>query len=382
MAKKGKESEMNAENVTAAMPAANPHWFALIMAGGKGERFWPMSTAARPKQLLALAGGAPLICQAIARLQGVVPPERTVVVTNASLVEPIRKLLPAGSPVGLLGEPMGRDTAAAIAAGAAWIRRRDPKAVFCVLTADHVIGDVPLFQQTLARSLEIASDEPYLLTIGIEPTEASSAYGYIALGDEFKKIGGLAFHRSGGFREKPDRATAEKYLAEGNVLWNSGMFIWSLDSLLAAYEKSAPHLARRVEAWSAEPDDAAQLAAMARDFPELPKISIDYAVMEKADNIIVCRGTFAWDDVGSWPALDKHLPHDAADNAVLGDVVAEGSARNIVLSQGRLTALVGVEDLVVVQAEGVTLVCKKSRSQEIKALLATLRGQPGRDAVL
>ncbi|MBQ9343986.1 MAG: mannose-1-phosphate guanylyltransferase [Kiritimatiellae bacterium] len=373
---------MNETLATLPAPVPSSHHYALIMAGGKGERFWPMSTARRPKQLLALAGGAPLICQAISRLEGLVPPERIVVVTNRSLVEPIRKLLPAGSPVGILGEPIGRDTAAAIAAGGAWIRHRDPEATFCVLTADHVIGDVPLFQATLAQSLALAAATPALLTIGIEPTEASSAYGYIALGELYAEAGPLQFYRSGGFREKPDKVTAEKYLAEGNVLWNSGMFTWSLESLLAAYRKSAPHLAERLLAWSAEADDEALLAAMDRDFPALPKISIDYAVMEHADNIIVCRGRFPWDDVGSWPALDAHLPHDEAGNATLGDVVAEDAQANIVLSEGRLTALVGVRDLVVVQTPEVTLVCPKARSQDIKALLAKLRAQPGREGIL
>lgn len=361
---------------------AGGHEYALIMAGGKGERFWPMSTARRPKQLLALAGGAPLICQAITRLEGVVPPERIVIVTNASLVDPIRALLPAGSPVGILGEPVGRDTAAAIAAGGAWILHRDPEAVFCVLTADHVIGDVEKFRATVRASLALAGERRELLTIGIEPTEPSSAYGYIALGEKDAEEGGVTFYRSGGFREKPDRATAEKYVAAGNVLWNSGMFTWSAETLLAAFRESAPHLADRMVAWSEEPDDAALLAAMGRDFPALPKISIDYAVMEKAPNILVCRGAFAWDDVGSWPALDGHLPHDEDGNAVLGDVVEEGAAGNIVLSEGRLTALVGVKDLVVVQTDGVTLVCSKSRSQDIKALLAKLRAQPGRDGLL
>ena len=358
---------------------ANPHAYALIMAGGKGERFWPMSTAARPKQLLDLAGGSPLVCQAIDRLDGVVPPERVVVVTNRSLVEPIRKLLPEGSPVGLLGEPVGRDTAAAIAAGAAWIARRDPEAVFCVLTADHVIGDLPKFRATLEACLGLCAAEDVLMTIGIQPTEPSSAYGYIALGEKKGDFGGVEVFRAAGFKEKPDRATAEKYLAAGDTLWNSGMFAWSLASLKRAFGKYRPVLAERLDAWSAVADDAALDAALERDFPALEKISIDYAVMERADNILACRGTFAWDDVGSWPALDAHWPHDADGNAVRGDVVAEKSKGNIVLSEGRLTALVGVENLVVVQSGGVTLVCSKAHSQDIKGLLAKLRAQEGRE---
>ena len=356
----------------------NPHAYALIMAGGKGERFWPMSRERRPKQLLALAGGKPLICQAVDRLAGVVPPERTVIVTNASLVEPIRELLPAGSGTGILGEPVGRDRAAAIAAGAAWIRRRDPEAVFCVLTADHIIGDLDVFRGTLSAALELCGERDVLMTIGIQPTEPSSAYGYIALGELEEERGGFEFFRAAEFKEKPTREVAEKYLAEGNTLWNSGMFAWSAASLRKAYGACAPRLGELMDKWTACADDAAQLAAMAEDFPGLEKISIDYAVMERADNILACRGRFAWDDVGSWPALEGHLPKDAAGNAVKGNVEEVASAGCIVVDgdeAGRLTALVGVKDLIVVQAEGVTLVCDKAHSQDIKALVAKLRAR-------
>lgn len=360
----------------------NEHAWAVVMAGGKGERFWPMSREKRPKQLLDLAGGGPLVVQAIDRLAGVIPPERVVVVTNRSLVEAIRALLPEGSPVGLLGEPVGRDTAAAITAGAAWIRRRDPQAVFCVLTADHVIGDLDKFRATLETCLERCAEEDVLMTIGIKPTEPSSAYGYIALGEKRGERNGVEVFAAAGFKEKPSREVAGEYLAAGNTLWNSGMFAWSAESFSRALAKHRPQLAERLEAWSAVPDDAGLAAAMERDFPGLEKISIDYALMERADNILACRGTFAWDDVGSWPALDAHWPHDADGNAVRGDVVAEKSKGNIVLSEGRLTALVGVEGLVVVQAGDVTLVCDKAHSQDIKGLLAKLRAQPGREGLL
>lgn len=169
--------------------------YAVIMAGGKGERFWPLSTSRRPKQMLALAGGQPLIIQAVERLAGIVPPERILIVTNESLVEPIRHLLGEGSPVGLLGEPVGRDTAAAIAAGAAWIKRRDPEAVFCVMTADHIIGDLPLFRNTLRKGLQLCARHDVLMTIGIEPTEPSSAYGYIEAGKTWKNEDELSFSK-------------------------------------------------------------------------------------------------------------------------------------------------------------------------------------------
>ncbi|MGD9613256.1 MAG: mannose-1-phosphate guanylyltransferase [Kiritimatiellia bacterium] len=359
-----------------------PHAYAVIMAGGKGERFWPLSTARRPKQLLDLAGGKPLILQAVDRLAGVVPPERILIVTNESLVAPIRDLLGQGSPVGVLGEPVGRDTAAAIAAGAAWIKRRDPAAVFCVLTADHVIGDLPVFRDVLARGLELCAQHDVLMTIGIAPAEPSSAYGYIEAGDLWLKSGAVEFFRVQRFVEKPDGDTARGYLASGRYAWNSGMFVWSVRNIHRAFADFRPALAEKIDVWSACADDAEFLAALARDFPALEKISIDYAVMEKARNIVVCKGTFAWDDVGSWPALESHLPKDGRGNAMKGDVEVLDSARNIVVSDGRLTALVGVDDLVVVQAEGVTLVCRKDRSQDIKGLLAQLRAQKRRDEIL
>ncbi len=358
------------------------HAYAIIMAGGKGERFWPLSTSRRPKQLLALAGGKPLILQAVERLEGIVPPERVLIVTNQSLVKPIRDLLGEGSPVGILGEPVGRDTAAAIAAGAAWIQHRDPKAVFCVLTADHIIGDLPLFRNTLINGLELCAAHDVLMTIGITPSEPSSAYGYIEAGDLWKETGGTEFFHAKRFVEKPDQQTAETYLASGRYAWNSGMFVWSLQSIRKAFAASQPILADKIDSWAACPDEAAFEAALEKEFPLLDKISIDYAVMEKASNIVVCQGAFSWDDVGSWPALESHLPQDSDGNASMGDVQTLDSHRNIVVSEGRLTALIGVENLVVVQAEGVTLVCDKSRSQEIKALLAELRTQNNRDKIL
>ena len=364
-------------------PATDFRAYAVIMAGGKGERFWPLSTEKRPKQLLDLVGGKPLLLQAIERLEGLIPPERIVVVTNHSLVAAIREFLPPDSPVGVIGEPVGRDTAAAITAGAAWIRRRDPGAVFCVLTADHVIGDLPLFRDTLRACLARCAREDVLMTIGIRPTEPSSAYGYIALGEKVADDGGIEVFRAAAFKEKPTREVAERYLAEGRSLWNSGMFVWSLDAFSAALARHRPQLADCLARWGAAPSDDALLDALGRDFPGLEKISVDYALMEHADNILAARGTFAWDDVGSWPALESHLPLDPSGNAVRGDVVAENAHRNIVFGgDGRLVALVGVDDLVVVQTPGATLVCHKSHSQEIKGLLAQLRSQPGREPLL
>lgn len=356
--------------------------YAIIMAGGKGERFWPLSTSRRPKQLLALVGGKPLIVQAVERVQGVVPPERILIVTSRNLVEPIRALLGRGSPVVVLGEPVGRDTATAIAAGTAWILRRKPNAVVCVLTADHIIGDLPVFHDTLTRGLELCAANDILLTIGIAPREPSSAYGYIETGSPWKQSGSVEFLQAKRFVEKPDPETAKAYLATGRYVWNSGMFAWSVRSIRQAFAEFRPELAKKVADWAVCADEPEFHRALEKDFPSLEKISIDYAVMERARNIVVCSGKFAWDDVGSWPALEKHLSKDASSNALLGDMEGLDASRNIVISEGRLTALIGVQDLVVVQAEGVTLICAKSRSQEIKKLLAKLRTQQHRAGLL
>lgn len=359
------------------------HSYAVIMAGGKGERFWPLSTERRPKQLLALAGGKPLVLQAMDRLEGVVPSDHVLIATNESLVEPIRGMLGPERPASVLGEPVGRDTAAAIAAATAWILRRDPEAVFCVLTADHIIGDLPVFRNILKQALGLCAENDVLATIGIEPAFPSSGFGYIQAGEEWREAGGVAFRKVRRFVEKPDAETARKYVESGEYSWNSGMFVWAARNILKAFENHRPQLAERVRAWAAVGSDAEFADALARDFPPLEKISIDYAVMEKANNVVVCRGTFAWDDVGSWPALEAHLPNDAKKNATLGDVELLDARSNIVVGgDGRLTALVGVEGLVVVQAPGVTLVCAKEKAQEIKALVTRLRGNPERAPLL
>ena len=213
------------------MPTINSA-YAIIMAGGKGERFWPLSTTCRPKQLLALAGGKPLIVQAVERLAGIVPPERILIVTNQALVPAIRDLLGQGSPVGVLGEPVGRDTAAAIAAGAAWIKRRDPEAVFCVLTADHIIGNLDVFRETLLQGMEFCAANDILMTIGIAPATPSSAYGYIETGDLTRNGEALHVRR---FIEKPNQNRAEEFVAAGHYYWNSGIFLWSAQTLANAY---------------------------------------------------------------------------------------------------------------------------------------------------
>lgn len=356
--------------------------FAVIMAGGKGERFWPLSTSKHPKQLLALVGDKPLIAQAVDRLNDLMPPENVFVVTNAELVEATREAAPQLPPENVVGEPIGRDTAAAVACGGALVKARDEKGVFCVLTADQVMGDLDVFSATLKGGMDLAEQHDILATIGIQPTFPSTGFGYIESGEAFANAEKVEFRKAVRFVEKPDEATASEYIASGKFYWNSGMFIWSVPSLEKAFGSHCPEMLELMHTLTGFAREGKINDGMDATYPTLGKISIDYALMEKADNIVMACGTFAWDDVGSWPALESHFPQDEGGNTKIGCVETLGAEGNIILSKDRLTAVIGVKDLVVVQAEGVTLVCPKDRAQDIKQLVVELRNNPDYAALL
>lgn len=358
------------------------NYYAVILAGGKGERFWPLSTSKTPKQLLSLVGDRALLAQAVDRLKGLIPPERVLVVTNADLVEGTRKAAPELPPDNIIGEPMGRDTAPAVALSAALVKARNPEGCFCILTADHIIGNIDVFQTTLRESLDIASKEDVLITIGIEPTEPATGYGYIHLGDEHTSDGSTQFQKVQRFVEKPDIETARQYVEDGQYSWNSGMFIWSVKSIESALTKYTPDLGKLIDPLAREIQNGKLNESLARYYEPIKKISIDYAVMEKADNILAARGTFAWDDVGSWTALVNHFPLDDANNTKIGNCEEIDASGNIVYSKDRLTTLIGVNDMIVVQADGVTMICPKERGQDIKAMVSKLRESGNYDEVL
>jgi len=354
--------------------------YAVILAGGKGERFWPLSTSKHPKQFLTLVGDKPLLAQAVDRLKGLIPPDHIFVITNGDLVDVAREVAPVLPPEQIIGEPVGRDTAAAIALGAALVGRRNPDAVFAVLTADHIMADIDIFKRTLHDSFALASAEDVLLTIGIKPAFPSTGYGYIEAGDLHSETGdGTIFDHSRRFIEKPDLEHAEEYLKAGNYFWNSGMFMWSVKSITKAFEQYRKPLSDMIETLIATVDESAFIQAFHTAYESLEKISIDYAVMEKADNVVMAEGTFSWDDVGAWPALANHFPEDDRGNVLIGQAVQLDASDNIVVSRDRLTTLIGVHDLIVVQAEGATLICPKDRAQDIKKLVHELQQTPYKD---
>ncbi|MEI6891001.1 MAG: sugar phosphate nucleotidyltransferase [Pontiella sp.] len=356
--------------------------YAVIMAGGKGERFWPLSTSKQPKQLLALVGDKPLIAQAVDRLQGFVPPENIFVVTNADLIDATRAATPALPPENVVGEPIGRDTAAAVACGGALVKARDATGVFAVLTADQVMGDLDIFSNTLKGGMDLASENDILVTIGIQPTYPATGFGYIESGADFQTVEKVDFKKTVRFVEKPAEATAIEYLETGKFFWNSGMFIWSVQSLEKAFGTHCPAMLELMNTLTDYAKDGKIVEGMDATYPDLGKISIDYALMEKADNIVMACGTFYWDDVGAWPALENHFEQDADGNTAIGQVEILDSTGNIVLSKNHLTAIIGVDNLVVVQAEGVTLVCPKDRAQDIKKMVVALREKGSYDELL
>ncbi|MEI7436910.1 MAG: sugar phosphate nucleotidyltransferase [bacterium] len=354
----------------------NQHTYAMIMAGGRGERFWPLSTAKRPKQLLSLVGGEALLAAAVRRLIPVMPAERIFVITNDALVEASRAVVPLLPPGNVIGEPCGRDTAAAIALAATLIKARDPQAVFAVLTADHLMRDEQAFRRTLSAGLDLAARHDVLVTIGIAPAFASTGFGYIRLGAQVGAPDGIVFRKAEQFLEKPDADTAKKFVQSGQYVWNGGMFIWSVACIEKALRRFRPPLGALMDALAPDVGKPQWATTLAAEYGRLEKISIDYAVMEKADNIWTACGDFGWDDVGSWPALERHFARDANGNVMVGDGAEQLDSRdNLVVANGHLTALLGVKDLIVVQAEGATLVCTRERAEDLKKLLAVLHAK-------
>lgn len=354
------------------------NYYAVIMAGGSGERFWPLSRLEQPKQLLPIIGDKPMLRQTLDRLLGIIPAENIFVITHQRQQAAVAEVCPELKRENIVGEPVGRNTAPTIALATILIRRLDPNAVFAVLPADHVIHDTLTFQTELQSALELAADTPALLTFGIKPTEASTGYGYIQKANQSASPETIVTHEVQRFVEKPDASTAASYLASGDYYWNAGMFIWSIAAIAQALAEHTPSLWQSMLGLEeglnrGEPIDE----LLAGIFPQLEKISIDYAVMERASSVLVIESSFDWDDVGDWPAITRHYQSDDQKNVVRGDAIIESGSNNLVVScSGHTIALLGVEDLVVINSGDATLVCPKSQTQNIKQLVESLADHP------
>ena len=345
--------------------------YAVIMAGGIGTRFWPASRKEHPKQFLDVFGDGTLIQNTVARLQGLVPPERCLIVTHERYVEKTQKQLPAVPEENILAEPISRNTAPCIAYAATTLAKRDPEATMAVLPADHVIGNVEQYHKTLDVAFETARERNALVTIGIEPTHPSTGYGYIQYdeaGDEETELRACPVRT---FAEKPDQSTAERFIDAGDFLWNSGMFIWRADTILDQIETHLPD-AHEAFAPVREADGEIDAETLTKAFQNSPRISIDYGVMEQADTVYVVPGAFDWNDVGDWRAVYDLSEKGEHGNVIEGDVIMQDSSRCLVQTEERLVVLVGINDQVVVDTGDAVLVCDRESAQQVKQVVEYL----------
>jgi mannose-1-phosphate guanylyltransferase len=347
---------------------------AVVMAGGSGTRFWPKSRRNRPKQLLRLYGDATMLQQTVARIAPLIPAERTLIITGGDQAGAVRDQLPQVPAANVVAEPCPRDTAACVGLAAQIVAKKDPDGTMIVMPADHVIEPAEKFLTTIrAASSVIESDPTAFVTFGIRPTRPETGYGYIERGESLGSREGIALHRVVQFREKPDRDTAERFLAEGRFVWNSGIFVWRARAILKALELHRPLLAAaldRIGKVLGTPDEARTIA---REYPEMERVAIDKAVMEKANNVRVLEVVYDWNDVGDWRALTALIAPDECGNATQGDVLTSDTRNSIIVSDdGGLIATLGVDDLVIIQSGGATLVARKDQLDRLKSLVEGL----------
>lgn len=349
--------------------------YSVVMAGGSGTRFWPASRKARPKQLLALTGSRSLLQQTVERMAPLTPAGRVLVVTGADHAEPVIEQLPQVPAGQVIAEPMARNTAAAAGLAAAWVAKHDPSAVCLVLPADHLITDEALFLDTLRRAADIARQDDCLVTLGLTPRYPATGFGYIEAGETLERQAPPVFSVK-AFHEKPELATAQAYLDSGRYLWNSGMFAWRAEVLLAEIKRFIPGLAEGLAELTPDLGTGRQADALARIYPNLPKISVDNGVLENSGAIRVVKADFGWSDVGSWDAMAELWPADQAGNACQGGQVLGIEAHNNLVSAGdRLSALLGVDGLVAVVTDDVLLILPRDRCQDVRQVIEELKAR-------
>lgn len=350
--------------------------FAVIMAGGSGTRFWPYSRRRRPKHLLEIFGGSSLLQETVSRLGPLIPPERIMVVTAREHARAVIRQLPTLPRENIIIEPVGRNTAPCIGLAAEYIHRRATEAVMVALPADQLINDREGFRRTLAAAIETAILHESLITIGMEPTAPETGYGYIQTGELAEETGGCKAFRVRAFREKPSPALARGFLAGGDHLWNSGIFVWQVRVIREALKKYLPVLSRLLAEIGPTLGTTKEKKTLASCYRQMEGVSIDYGVMEKATQALVIPGRFDWRDMGSWDAFWELADKDPQGNALTsGNEIVIDSKNCLAVSPGKLVALVGVEDLLVVETKDTLLICKRGRSQEMRAVTDALDSQ-------
>lgn len=341
--------------------------YGVILAGGFGERFWPKSKPDTPKQLLSITSKKTLLEETIDRIADLIPKEQILIVTNKIIGTKILSVVCRLGQENILLEPMRKNTAPAIALSAFYLKHKDKDAVMAVLPADHFIPDKERFLKTLSIAYQIATKKEYLITFGITPTRPETGYGYIEVGKKVTTKNGISIYEVNSFREKPNLATAKQFLTKGGYLWNSGMFIWHVDTILEAFSKFMPD----VYSGLMKITDFNK-SKLEKFYQQVQNISIDFGIMEKAKNILMIEGDFVWDDVGSWRALERIYKKDENKNVILGKHIGIDTQNCIIMSEEKLIATIGISDLIVVNTSEATFISKKERAEEVKKIVEKL----------
>lgn len=361
------------------MSKSNPV-YAAIMAGGGGTRFWPWSRAERPKQILPIVSHRSMIWETVDRLRPFIAPEKILIVTARSQAETLHQEVPQIPKSNLLLEPVGKNTAPCLCLAALHIQKKSPQAVMVALPADHFISDRRGFLRTLRTAVKFAATRNVLVTLGVRPSEPETGYGYIQKGETLGKAQGMPVFRAKAFREKPTLPRARAYLRRGGYFWNSGIFIWQAGVFLEAVKKFLPRLYRQMMPLQKSLGTPRERRALESIYARAQSVSVDYGVMEKADNVALLEAQFSWNDVGSWAALGKFWRKDEKGNALAGGttparrkILAIDSAGCLIRGEEKLIAVIGLKDTIVVEAGNAFLVCARERAQEVRKVLQELK---------
>ncbi len=348
--------------------------YAVIMAGGKGARFWPRSREKKPKHLLDILSEKTIIQETVERIKPLIPPQKILVVTGKKHAKALIKQLPEIPIQNILIEPEGKNTAPCIGLAALHIRKKNADDIMVVLPSDHAITNSQKFLDIIKAASKTALEESGLVTIGIKPSSIQTGFGYIELSNKFKKYNNEEVYRVKSIREKPDFQKAKEFVEHGNFYWNSGMFIWKTSIILQEICRWLPDLYAGLMKIDETQGTAKEKLILTRVYKRLASISIDYGVMEKADNVFMLQGDFGWNDVGSWDALWDISSKDIKGNALLNNsrMIFEDAEDSLVYNPNKLTALIGVKDLIIVETKDALLICKKGRSQDVKKIVEKL----------
>lgn len=357
------------------------HAFAVVLAGGSGTRLWPKSRDNTPKQFLKLGGKRTMMQGAVDRILPLIPWERIIIVTNAKYVADVRAQLPEIPAENIVAEPDRRDTALAMALGSLIAKSRDPEAVAVNIASDHVLVNADEYRRVVTAAVELASKKEHLVTVGITPTGPNVNFGYIQAGTELMDVSGYTAHSVESFKEKPDLETAQQFLDSGHYFWNANMYTWHVDTIMAAFAQHMPGAMPGLQKIEDAVDTDSFESVLAEVYADAEKVPIDIAISEKADNLVLFAGDFGWDDIGLWSTVynlgekDEHGTVVVSDSDDSSPVIQLESKNNLIGTNDRLVALIGVEDLVVIDSNDVLLVLPRERAADVKKLVQELKDQ-------